>query len=368
MLENEKLWYKVARTIVKAGGIPFPISDSLIEIAKVLITEEQTGIILGFKKPSMTLEQLITKSKLDKQIAIEMLDDLIRNGVVVVFPSRSTGVMVYYLLGPIPGIFEHVFMAGKKTEKEKKLAKLFESYFKDIGDGYQKNFENTMEYLKQVPPLYRIVPVEEEVDIHDELILPYEEVSKIIEKFDIIAVSNCYCRHQRELLDDPCKISAPKKNCLVFGQTARFNIDYNFAEEISKDGAKKLLKEAEDIGLVHRAFHARQNPKKDEFAVCNCCKCCCEVSHSFYNEGFPMKALTSYEALVIEELCISCETCIEKCPIEAIEPTDSIVKINGGRCIGCGICAHHCPQEAIKLKRTGPREVIVPTPRIKEKV
>ena len=368
MLENEKLWYKVARTVVKVGGIPFPISDSLIEIVKVLITEEQTEIIFCFKKPSMTLDQLIQKSKLDKQRVIEMLDELIENGVVVVIPSRSTGVMVYYLLGPVPGIFEHVFMTGKTSEREKKLAKLFAAYFNDIGTGYQKNYDNTMELFKEIPSIYRIVPVEKEVDVPQELVLPYEVASKIVEKFDIIAVSYCYCRHQRDLLNEPCEISAPRKNCLFFGQTARFNIDYNFAWEISKEEAIKLLKEAEDFGLIHRAFHARQDPKKDEFAICNCCKCCCEVSHSFYKEGIPMKALTSYEASVIEELCISCETCIEKCPMEAIELSDSIVEINEGRCIGCGICAHHCPQEAIKLRRTGPRDVLLPSPIIKEKV
>ena len=368
MLEDEKLWYKVARTIVKAGGIPFPISDSLIEIVKVLINEEQTKIILAFRKPTMTLDQLVLKSKLEKQTIIEILEELIKNGVVVAIPSRSTGVMVYYLLGPVPGIFEHVFMTGKTGEREKKLANLFEAYFKDIGEGYQKNYDKTMEIFKQIPPIYRIVPVEEEVDVPQEIVLPYEVASKIIEKYDIIAVSYCYCRHQRELLNDPCKISAPKKNCLFFGQTARFNIDFNFAWEISKEEAIKLLREAEDFGLVHRAFHARQDPKKDEFAICNCCKCCCEVSHSFYNEGIHMKALTSYVASVIEELCISCETCVEKCPMEAIVLTDSIIEINEGRCIGCGICAYHCPQDAIELKRTGPREVLVPSTGVKEKV
>lgn len=81
-----------------------------------------------------------------------------------------------------------------------------------------------------------------------------------------------------------------------------------------------------------------------------------------------MKALTSYVASVIEELCIGCETCVEKCLMEAIVLTDSIVEINEGRCIGCGICAYHCPQDAIELRRTGPREVLIPSTRLKEKV
>ncbi|MFX1394724.1 MAG: DUF362 domain-containing protein [Promethearchaeota archaeon] len=363
--EDKKLWYKIARNIIKAGGIPLPVSESLIEISKTVITEDQAKkIILHFKKPSMNIDQLITKTKLDKKTLIKMLNNLIRSGVIVALPSRNTGDIVYYLLGPVPGIFERTFMTGKTGEREKKLAKLFEAYFKDIGDGYKNNYDDTMKLFEQIPPIYRIVPIEEEIEEYEEYVLPYEEVSKIIEKFDIIAVSDCYCRHQRELLNDACKINAPKKNCLTFGKNARFNIEFNFGEEISKDEAKILLKEAEDIGLVHRAFHARQDPKKDEFAICNCCKCCCEISHSFYNGEIPINALTSYKALVFEDLCVGCEICVEKCPMEAIKLTNSIIQINMGRCIGCGICAYHCPQEAMKLERTGPRKVIVPIPKV----
>ncbi|MFX0072179.1 MAG: 4Fe-4S binding protein, partial [Candidatus Hermodarchaeota archaeon] len=234
----------------------------------------------------------------------------------------------------------------------------------DIGDGYQKNYDTTMNLFEQIKPIYRIVPVEEKMETPGELILPSEIASQIVEKFDVISVSNCYCRHHRELLNDPCKIAAPKKNCLFFGRVAQFYIDYHFAEEISKDEAVKLLKEAEDLGLVHRAFHSYQDPNNDEFAICNCCKCCCEVFHSLYEGNLPMKALTSYVASLNEDLCVGCQTCVKKCPMEALDLVNELVEINKTRCIGCGICAHHCPQDAIELKRIGPREVIVLIPRI----
>ncbi|MFX1453465.1 MAG: 4Fe-4S binding protein, partial [Promethearchaeota archaeon] len=335
MSKENKLWYKIARKIIKSGGVPFPISASLIEIVRILFTEEQAKIVLSFKKRSMSLDQLVLKSKLDKQTVLKLVEEMVRNGVMVATPSRSTGIMVYHLLGPVPGIFEMQFMKGETGNKQKILAELFESFFKDIGDGYQMNYDNNMELFKQIPPLYRIIPVKEELDAPEELILPLEIASKIVEKFDTIAVSNCYCRHHRELLNDPCKISAPKKNCLFFGRVAQFYINYNFAEEISKQEAVKLLKEAKDFGLVHRTFHSYQDPKNDEFALCNCCKCCCEVFYNLYKGNIPMKALTSFIASVTEELCVGCEICIEKCPMEAIGLLDNFVEINEKRCIGC---------------------------------
>ena len=60
-----------------------------------------------------------------------------------------------------------------------------------------------------------------------------------------------------------------------------------------------------------------------------------------------------------------CGTCVEKCPMEAIDLVEDIAVINSSRCIGCGVCVHHCPENAMKLERTGNREVFVPPPRLK---
>jgi len=362
---KNNLWYKVAGKLIRAGGLPFPITDTIMSICKILISEEVAeNLVLNFRKRSMTLEQLKEKSKFDEYYLREMLESLIDSGVGAVYPSDSSGIDVYYLAGPVPGIFERIFMKGETGEKFTKLAILFEKYFKEIGDAFQKDYDNVMGLFYTIPPIYRIVPVEEKIDVHKELVLPYEEVSKIIEKFDIIAVGICYCRHQRELLEDPCKLNAPKNNCLFFGKTAKFFLERGITQKISKEDALKIVKEAEDIGLVHRAFHSSQDINKDEFALCNCCKCCCEVFHSFYIGSIAMNNLTSYKATIQHELCVDCETCIEKCPMEAIEFIDDYIEIKEERCIGCGLCSHHCPQDAISLIRTGPRQVIVPIAKI----
>jgi ferredoxin len=77
----------------------------------------------------------------------------------------------------------------------------------------------------------------------------------------------------------------------------------------------------------------------------------------------PILSLTSYIAKVIEDECIGCGTCVEKCPIEAIELIDTVAFVNKDKCIGCGVCAHHCPEKAIEFKRTGPRKVFILPPK-----
>jgi NAD-dependent dihydropyrimidine dehydrogenase PreA subunit len=69
-------------------------------------------------------------------------------------------------------------------------------------------------------------------------------------------------------------------------------------------------------------------------------------------------------AEVDEELCVGCATCMELCPMETIYAENNVAIVNPEKCIGCGVCAHHCPEEAIHLKRTGPRDVLIP-PEIK---
>ncbi len=50
---------------------------------------------------------------------------------------------------------------------------------------------------------------------------------------------------------------------------------------------------------------------------------------------------------VIEEECTGCESCIEACPIEAIEMVDGIAKIKDN-CNSCNACIESCPTEAIE--------------------
>jgi Pyruvate/2-oxoacid:ferredoxin oxidoreductase delta subunit len=295
----------------------------------------------------------------------EILESLMINGIIVGHQSRGTGLMIYRLMPLVPaGIFEFTFMRGRKGEKELKIVELFDKLFEEFSEATQRNYDSLIpQYKKVMQPISRVVPIEEEIEVPQEKVLPYDEVSKIIDHYDDISLSYCYCRHEKDLLGQPCRVTNERENCFMFGKSAKFAIKYGFGKPVSKEQAKAIIKKAADDGLVHKAFHIHQDPQKDEEALCNCCKCCCGISQLYYRGCFPMSTLANYFPNVSDEDCIGCGTCAEKCPMEAISVDEGQAVVREGFCIGCGVCAHHCPERAIKmiLKK---REVFVPPPKL----
>ena len=55
---DDKLWYKTARALVKAGSMPVPVNDALAALIKEMLTEEQAKFLLKVKKRSSTFEEL----------------------------------------------------------------------------------------------------------------------------------------------------------------------------------------------------------------------------------------------------------------------------------------------------------------------
>ena len=363
---NDKIWYKLSRAIIKAGKMLFPVTDTLFELLQYVVTEEQAKFIIKVynRKPNMNLDEIKKKSDLDDDSLMKMLDKLQYNGVIVGTQSMSTGITVYRLQPPFPGMFELQLMRPGEGEREKKLARLFDTLFKEMGQLTSKNYDSLIPQFKNFPPVDRVVPVEKEVDSGSEVILSREDVKKIIDKYDDIAVALCYCRHEKDLIAEPCEIDAPRTNCFLFGKTAKFCIEKDFANSITKDEALKVLREAEDAGLVHKAFHIHQDPERDLEAICNCCNCCCGVFQLFDKGVMPFHTISNYLTEVDDDNCIGCGTCVEKCPMHAIDLEDGLAVVEEEKCIGCGVCAHHCPEDAIHLKRSGLRDVFIPPKKI----
>ena len=314
----------------------------------------------------MSIDQIRAKTELGDEELNNMLEELMKNGIIVGIPSRTTGIMVYYINPPLPGLFEYPFMRGETGERQRKLAKLYDTFFDELGQWAQKFDEEIEKQVKNSAPLDRVIPVEEEVEVGQQLVLPYDDIKQIIEKNDIISTNHCYCRVWKANLNDPCKLNASSSKCLSFGRTATFLIDHDFGKPISKEDAIKMVKEAEDYGLVHKAFHIQQNPELEEQTICNCCACCCQTFQTYKRGIFPFHTVTSYIANVDNEKCKGCGICVEKCPIEAIDLVGGHSVVDGDRCIGCGICAHHCPEKARALEKTGLRKVFIPALKLVE--
>ena len=367
----EEEYREAANILNKAGGFPYPITNTTLKILKFNIKEENLGLVMAFKKSiSQTMEQLKESSGLSEEEILKKADALAKRGVLFNQPN-SKGVMVYRLL-PIARQLEYNFMKKlDNSEENNRLAKLFHEFNEEIKDLFHSNRERFVSTLKNLPPIDRTVPilenqetgeginiiVNEEIEVPTEKVLPTQKIEELIKKYDDIAVGYCYCRQHNEFLGNPCKQIELTPTCFTLGKSARHTSNHGFSTLVSKEEALKILKMCEEAGLVHKAYHLHSDIYKDEVAVCNCCSCCClTASESLI---FPVANATNYLSSIDHDLCVGCGTCVEKCYNKAIELNDdNKAERIEELCVGCGVCAYFCPENAISLIE-GPRTVIL---------
>jgi len=351
---------EVAQTINSAGGSSFPVTDTLISILKLITSEEDLDFILAFKKQkSQTLEQLKLSSNLTEEEILGKTEKLAKKGLLFNQPNRQ-GVMVFRLMPFINvGVFEYTFMKKlQKSKEEKELADLYEKLFRESRRTWMSKYDIVKDYVQKMSPIDRTIPftenkesgeeieiiINEELDVPEQKILPTQKVEELVEKFTDIAVGHCFCRHHKDLLGKPCEQTDLRENCFTFGKSARYTSEQGFSRLVSKEEALKILKQSEQDGLVHKAYHPNFDIKRDETSICNCCSCCCGQA------GGPTANATNYLAQVNQDLCIGCGTCVEKCHTSSMllnedGKAENIVE----NCIGCGVCAYFCPENAISL-------------------
>ncbi len=175
-------------------------------------------------------------------------------------------------------------------------------------------------------------------------------------------LTNCFCRHEHELLGDACK--KPKEVCMIFGPFVDFAVGRGFARRADKDEMLEKLTLAEDAGLVHITDNVRE---KVSF-ICNCCGCCCGFLSAVNKLNLPsVVASSGFVIEVDEEKCNDCGVCAQRCQVKALEMEDDpaggkkkVLKRELARCIGCGLCVWKCKEDAIAMKRRPADQVILP--------
>ena len=375
---SELKFKKVVNLMNKAGGTSIPFPKQLIKILRLIITDEDDldFIIKTFRrKSSQTMEQLKESSERTEEKILEKVIALAKKGIMFNQPNRS-GVMVYKLMPFIDvGLFEYTFMGPlERTEHNLKLAEYYSELYEELYKSLQTNYDTIMPFLAKQSIVDRTVPllknketgedvqiiVNEELDVPEEQIIPAQDIEEIINKFDDIAVGHCFCRHYKDLINDPCKMDGPRENCFTFGKSAHHVAENGFGRLITKEEAMKIMREAEEAGLIHKAYHPHFDMHKDETSVCNCCNCCCGQAAI----NFPTRNWARYISSINQDKCIGCGTCVEKCHFNALQlnDDDKAERVNEN-CLGCGLCAYYCPENAVNMIEK-PRKINILPPRI----
>jgi electron transport complex protein RnfB len=175
-------------------------------------------------------------------------------------------------------------------------------------------------------------------------VLPYEQAERILHSKAVIAVQNCVCRQERQLLGQGC--GKPMQVCMSFDGAARNSITLGKGRLITQSEALGLLKQAQQTGLVLQPANSQ-----DPMFMCMCCDCCCGVLRQIKREPNPGELVANpYVAQHESELCIDCGACLEICPMDALSMDGGGgIRFEQQRCIGCGLCVSVCPTQAMQI-------------------
>jgi Fe-S-cluster-containing hydrogenase component 2 len=327
-----------------------PASPTLTKILEVLFTEKEARQVAMLPIRPFSLKKAASVWGISEAEAEKLLDRLCEKGLMV--DSYHKGVRQFVLPPPMIGFFEFALMRTRGDIDQKYLSELFYQYI-DVEEDFIKSL-----FFDLDTKLARVF-VQEPVLLTEKAnhILDYERATHIIEEAEYIGVGLCYCRHKNSHLGKKCELNAPMETCMTFDNIARsLSAHGGYARLISKEEAKDILETAYGYNLVQIGENVREHPA----FMCNCCGCCCEALQAARRFS-PMQPIetTNFIPKIDLEDCISCGKCSRVCPVLAISMKDKKPVVDESICLGCGVCARNCPKKTITLQRR-PVQVITP--------
>jgi electron transport complex protein RnfB len=331
--------YEKLRQRLDDMGTGFPATQNGIEIKilKRIFTEADAEMFMMLTPMLETPESVAGRLNLPVDDTAKHIENMAKRGLL--FRQKKNDVVRYAAVPFVVGIFE--FQLNSVDEA---LAKDIETYYHEaLGKSFQA--WNT--------PVMRTIPINREL-VTEWPIAPYEDVMKIFDDQKKIAVAPCICRTIAKKGDRGC--DKPMEACFLFGSHASFYVDNGMGRYITKEEAKDIARNNEAAGLVMQPFNSQYVG-----GMCSCCGDCCGMLRSLKKQSNPAAAVKSnYFACVDEEACSGCETCLDRCQMEAIDIVEEIAIINLKRCIGCGLCVSTCPTDAVRLAKKSEDQQYLP--------
>jgi len=327
--------------------IGLPDSDKLRRILSLLFAEDEAYVGSRFPLQEATIRELERATGWKAERLAPVLERMADKGLVM---DMQYGGRTYYLLLPgLIGFFELTFMKRRQDLPVQELAQLMHEYlFEDPEKGMGR------EFFASPTPLTRSLAYDEHIPVHSEA-TTWERAREIVRDAGYGAVGMCYCRHQKEHLNQSCQKGAPTEGiCISLGNAARFMVRRGFAEERSVEDLLAVLDRARELRLTHITDNIRHKPS----FICNCCSCCCEllagVQHGFANGV----AKAGYTLAIDAGSCQGCGLCGKACNVEALTRMDNpggkpkfSMTVDEGRCLGCGACISACPTGSLSLQK-----------------
>jgi len=186
---------------------------------------------------------------------------------------------------------------------------------------------------------------EAQKQVHFGQVVTLEDAERIIDSVGSVTRLPCGCRYFTTGKDD-------KRYCFGLGAIGAGMSgampDPNMFEVLTKEEAKKIIRNYDTEGLVHTVWTA---VTPFIIGLCNCDHDCLAYRGYIEQRGRPCFFRGESLGEVDVELCSGCKDCVKQCQFGAMFYSSALGKvyIDPTRCFGCGVCRATCPTEAIRM-------------------
>ncbi|WP_287152567.1 4Fe-4S binding protein [Candidatus Solincola tengchongensis] len=326
-----KLWDFLDRMPL---GFPSTSSGVELRILKRLFSEEEAEMAVHLSPLPEDAETIAGRCGMDVAYVSGKLEDMSRKGLV--FRTRRGGRTLYNTAPFMIGLYEY---SVEKMDEE--LASLYREYYEAA---------YMMEMAASGIPGFKVLPIGERVQA-PLTAFPYLDLVEEVKRARVISVADCICRKEAAMTGEAC--GYPRETCLSFGAAAEYYIENGIGREIDAEEALRILRQADEAGLIHAGVNTKHLSN-----ICNCCPCCCASMKGITKRGMDKRYFLNalFEAVVDAEECTACGVCVGRCPVGAVRVEEEAAVVDRERCLGCGLCAGTCPAEAISVVLREDRE------------
>jgi NAD-dependent dihydropyrimidine dehydrogenase PreA subunit len=295
-----------------------------------LYTREEATIVSAMRLTYETAGDIAIRAAMDPGAANDILDGAVRKGLV---RTRTGEKERTFALNPQTAGFAGYQLETFRHDAE--VAELCERYIRETRGGS----------ISDAPPARRVIAVEQSIPFNL-AIHPYEQATEMLTSAKSWGVLDCICRTQTRQAGRGC--SHPLESCLVFAPFEGAFDDDESIRAISQEESLRILREAEDRGLVHTTGNIGEH----DFNICNCCACCCGLLRGVIEFHRPtVIAHSDFSVTVDETACEGYGDCVKRCDFGALSLPGDVCVVDHARCVGCGQCVLACSAGALSLQR-----------------
>ncbi len=327
-MPERDIYQDLAKMIDEGDIVGQPITPSFLKLLSLQFTDDEAELALKIGMTGGTLDDLTEKTGMDKDELKNKMMAMADKGTIIYDPADKDP--IYRTVG---------MTAGGLTETGPWAGIRFPFSAELIKTAHQVTIEHCEDKLGALGMAY--TPVWVGMAALPDDVQPSENLAEEVKEAGHWSVSMCPCRVSRALVDPENTCDHIYETCVHTGALSRWAVKHKMARELSHDELVDLLKELNKDGLVHTINLLGQ--------ICNCCEDCCGIFRT-HKMGAPTFIPSPFMAQADQETCTACETCADRCPVDAIT-VDDTAAVDQHVCIGCGVCVPACPVDAVELIR-----------------